>query len=59
MPSDAGVVLMLDGDATGRRATQETADALMRKGHRVFSVDLPDGFDPAALYIANTPEGVR
>ena len=49
LPDGAGVVLALDGDKAGRRATNEAAATFIAQGHRVRVAHLPDGADPASL----------
>jgi len=43
------VVLMLDGDETGRGAAEEIADRLQRTVFRVERIELPDGVQPDQL----------
>jgi DNA primase len=45
----SGIVVMLDGDETGRTAMQIISDRLQRAVFRVETVDLPDGVQPDQL----------
>ncbi len=49
LPPRAPVVLCLDGDNAGRKATTEAAKVLRQRGHDVLVAGLPDGLDPAAM----------
>ncbi len=43
------VVVMLDGDEAGRKATEEITDRLQRRVFRVMAVNLPSGVQPDQL----------
>ncbi len=49
LPPRVSVVLCLDGDNAGRRATAEAAKTLRSRGHAVLAAMLPDDLDPAAM----------
>jgi DNA primase len=49
LPRGVDVTLCLDGDATGRAAALQAAQALWARGHRCRLAELPAGQDPNAL----------
>ncbi|WP_159717570.1 DUF7146 domain-containing protein [Geminicoccus flavidas] len=49
LPHRVPVVLCLDGDEAGRKASVAAAKALRERGHAVLVAALPDGLDPAAM----------
>jgi len=55
LPLGALVVLCLDSDDAGRRATATAVKALRSRGHAVLVAELPDGMDPAAMVQESRP----
>ncbi len=45
LPEHAEVILALDGDCAGRKASDVVAATLVARGHRVRVAALPDGRD--------------
>lgn len=55
LPDGAEVILALDGDAAGRLAAGNAAEALAERGHLVRIARFPDGQDPAAALVGGAP----
>lgn len=50
VPKNAAIILAMDGDQAGQTATKNAEHALTARGHRVRSLALPTGVDPASIF---------